>query len=478
MSNRAAAAFFAWILLLVAVTAVVVGQQVRPHEPLVGRSEHKDGPADQKTKSESLQERTAQELLDRYLVGAAEYLGPGVLEKMTASSGTSARQRVSFLVLAGESGSSKQVKQLYGKVAPELENEEDPEWAELASVIDRLYEDYEGRRFEHPWLGDALREKLVQRLGWSGKLALAPEGGPSPAEREELLASAQRAFIVCTSVFLAVVFFFMIGLFGWFFLPVLIAFGKSRFGLPADVPHHGVYVETFTLWVILYGSLSLALILVAPPEIRLLMSALSMLLSLVALAWPVIRGVPWRQVREDIGWTWGRRPFLEPLVGIVTYSMTLYFVVIGALLVMLIIHLQRGMSAGGSVGSPDDFRPNPIVEYMTQMNFWTWVQVFFAASVVAPIVEETMFRGVLYRHLRATGRRLGTPLSVVLSALVVSFLFAIIHPQTLFAVPILMALAFGFALAREWRGSLIGPILAHGVHNGLIILVVSQLFAN
>jgi membrane protease YdiL (CAAX protease family) len=123
-------------------------------------------------------------------------------------------------------------------------------------------------------------------------------------------------------------------------------------------------------------------------------------------------------------------------------------------------------------------RPNPIVEYMTNMNFWTWLQVFFAASVVAPFAEEVLFRGVLYRHLRGINRWLDTPLAVILSALLVSFIFAIIHPQTLYAVPVLMALAFGFALAREWRGTLIPVMVAHGLHNGLIVLVGSQILAN
>jgi len=192
----------------------------------------------------------------------------------------------------------------------------------------------------------------------------------------------------------------------------------------------------------------------------------------------VLRGIPWRRVRQDIGLTWGRHPFLEPVIGILVYSMTLYLVLFGAALALGIYFLQHPPTAGGEGGSPQDLRPNPIVEYMTSMDVWTWVQVFFAASVVAPIAEETMFRGVLYRHLRGTGRLLGTALSVILSALLVSFIFAIIHPQTLYAVPVLMALAFGFTLAREWRGTLVPSMVAHGLHNGLIVLVASQLLSN
>jgi membrane protease YdiL (CAAX protease family) len=377
----------------------------------------------------------------------------------------------------GDSSGTEEVKHLYNKFAPELQKDEDATWAELAKVIDRLYEDYARGSFDHPWLSEQEREKLVQRLGWVGKLALAPDRGENSEERDALLAAARTTFIVLSGVLLALLFFFVLGLFCWFILPVLIAFGNLPFGLSSEMPHHGVYVETFTLWVILYGLLSVLVLLIAPAEIRLFMSALSMLLSLTALGWPVLRGVSWRRVREDIGLTWGRRPFLEPIFGIVTYSMTLYFLVFGALVAFVLILIQRGASPGGMGGSPEEFRPNPIVEYITHMTAWTWVQVIFAASVVAPIVEETMFRGVLYRHLRASGRWLGTALSVLASGLVASFIFAIIHPQTLFAVPVLMSLAFGFSLAREWRGSLVAPMIAHGLHNGLIILIVSQLLA-
>jgi membrane protease YdiL (CAAX protease family) len=475
MSNRTAAAFFAWLLLVVAVTGVVVAQQIRPH------GTH-DGKTDPKGKETPNQEQAALDLQNRMVIGLVETFGRGITEPSTwlkePQTGT-ASQRVYFLVLAGELAGPKEVNRYYAEFAPELEKDADPTWAEFGRVIDRLYDDYAHGRYEHPWLPEETREKVVNRLGWTGKLALAPAGGPNAEEREQLLESARRAFLTVAGVIVAGVGLFVLGLFGWFFVPVLIAFGKSRFGLPAEVPHHGVYVETFTLWMLVYGLFSLVAALLAPERLRLLLAGVGMLFSLVVLGWPVLRGVPWRQVRQDIGLTRGRRPFLEPLFGILVYTMTLYFVLFGALLSYLLIVLERGYSASGEGGgSPQDLRPNPIVEYMTNMDTWTWVQVFFAASVVAPIVEETMFRGVLYRHVRSAGRRLGSVLSVLVSALVVSFIFAIIHPQTLFAVPVLMALAIGFSLAREWRGTLIPPMIAHGLHNGLIVLIASQLLGS
>ena len=89
-----------------------------------------------------------------------------------------------------------------------------------------------------------------------------------------------------------------------------------------------------------------------------------------------------------------------------------------------------------------------------------------------------MFRGVLYRHLREASCLLRYATSVLLSILVVSFLFAAIHPQGLVAIPPLMGLAVAFNLIREWRGTLVPGMVAHGVHNGLLMLLSFTVFSS
>jgi membrane protease YdiL (CAAX protease family) len=196
-----------------------------------------------------------------------------------------------------------------------------------------------------------------------------------------------------------------------------------------------------------------------------------MLLSLAVLGWPVLRGVPWTQVRQDVGLTLGRRPALEPAAGIGCYLMSLPLLGIALMLLLIYLVVQQALS-GGEPGSNDSVMraAHPIVREMVEGDWGTRLFLLFLASVIAPIVEETIFRGVLYRHLREASRRLGTVGSFLVSAVVVSFLFAVIHPQGLIAVPLLMALAFGFALAREWRGSLLPGMVGHGLNNGLVFL--------
>ncbi len=115
---------------------------------------------------------------------------------------------------------------------------------------------------------------------------------------------------------------------------------------------------------------------------------------------------------------------------------------------------------------------HPIVEFLVNGSVLDRVIVFIDACILAPIVEETMFRGVLYRHLRELSQRWAWFWSVVFSGTIVSFLFAVIHPQGLIAVPVLMALAYGFTIAREWRGTLIPSMVGHALNNGLVVLFV------
>jgi hypothetical protein len=76
-----------------------------------------------------------------------------------------------------------------------------------------------------------------------------------------------------------------------------------------------------------------------------------------------------------------------------------------------------------------------------------------------------MFRGALFSHLRA---RVGW----WVSAPVVSLIFAAIHPQGWVAIPVLGAIAMVLAGLREWRGSAIAPMVAHGVNNAVAVSVM------
>ena len=95
--------------------------------------------------------------------------------------------------------------------------------------------------------------------------------------------------------------------------------------------------------------------------------------------------------------------------------------------------------------------------------------VFLTAAVAAPIVEETMFRGLLYSALRP---RLGVAGAAMLSAAV----FALVHPTLPGGFLPIWAIGVALALVYERRGSLLPGMVLHGIHNGLIVFMGFAVF--
>jgi len=97
-------------------------------------------------------------------------------------------------------------------------------------------------------------------------------------------------------------------------------------------------------------------------------------------------------------------------------------------------------------------------------------KVYFVllAVVVAPVVEEMLFRGVLLPALaRLTGVR---PALVIVAAL-----FAVVHGLQMPAVVVFFILSIAFSLAYIHRGSLIAPVVMHALFNGMTMLVLLRM---
>ncbi len=149
--------------------------------------------------------------------------------------------------------------------------------------------------------------------------------------------------------------------------------------------------------------------------------------------------------------------------------MTMPIIGAGLLLTLLLMVVQGLFHGGGDAFAGTGGPAHPIIVELASGSTASRVVIVLLAAVAAPLVEETMFRGVLYRQVRTAFARLGTAMSIVLSTLVVSFVFALIHPQGWVAIPALMSIAIGMTLVREWRGSLIASIVVHATNNGIIV---------
>jgi len=99
---------------------------------------------------------------------------------------------------------------------------------------------------------------------------------------------------------------------------------------------------------------------------------------------------------------------------------------------------------------------------------------FVIASVLAPLLEEVTFRGVLYQ---AIGRRIGWVGGAVVSAAV----FAAVHVEVLLPLGVeslvFSAALFGvgvvFAVVFHRSRNLLAPIVAHATFNGVQLLLAS-----
>jgi membrane protease YdiL (CAAX protease family) len=94
----------------------------------------------------------------------------------------------------------------------------------------------------------------------------------------------------------------------------------------------------------------------------------------------------------------------------------------------------------------------------------------FLYPVAAPLAEELLFRGVLFKGLRDGFRaRLGRGGAVGLAALISGAIFGSLHlggGQDKF-IPVLVALGVLLALAYEWTGTLYVPIAIHALNNAI-----------
>jgi membrane protease YdiL (CAAX protease family) len=110
---------------------------------------------------------------------------------------------------------------------------------------------------------------------------------------------------------------------------------------------------------------------------------------------------------------------------------------------------------------------NPVGERATQaQDALSWLWLFTQAVVLAPIIEEFVFRGVLFQVFwQRTGR-------VWLSAFVSGYLFAVIHPQFLGGILPITVLGTILALVYAHTRSLLPCIVIHAINNGLITLLL------
>jgi len=401
------------------------------------------------------------ELQGRYVVGVADLLGQhgeSFYQQIKSPNSRDPKQQLRLATLAGELSGPEEALRVLHEVADEPGDD-----AETVAALETIYRAAEKDPPAPP--PPAAAERVREKLGWFGELAAAPRGTPDTAARAAALAPARRTAVVFLAGAGTALLGVVVGVGVLGVAAALAVNGTLRPRLATGSPYGGIYAETFAAWIVLFCVLGYVGRFVPAGGSQMLLSGLAALASLGALAWPVARGVPWRTVLRDVGLAAPRRPGVEAVLGIASYAMALPLLAGGLLVTLFLMGIARRL------GLPTDVT-HPLAPFIVNSGAWGRLQAVLVATVAAPVVEETMFRGVLYRHLRESTAGAGRVVSVTVGALLVSFVFAVIHPQGWLGVPPLMGLALAFCLAREWRGTLVPCMVAHALQNGAVTLMM------
>ena len=384
-------------------------------------------------------------------------------------------QRICYSILLGEINSPTEsleyLEDLDAKAEEHgLELTEDQ--TRMRKLVYELMGNYESENPDSNAIPESDRQFLEDKLGWTGKLALYPSDSPHQSERSSVVS---RAFGLTISGLVAMMIGFLAGLAGFITAIVfsgLLLSGKLKARFANHPTDHNIYIETFAIWILFFFGASILSQYsdIEDPAIKMMIHPIIFFGSLISLLWPVFRGVSFAQVRQDIGWRF-ENPFKEILSAMGAYLALLPFMLPGLGLVVLLMNIIGLMGPEPHEFARQSGPGHPIQEDIMSGNFVTIFFVFIATCVAAPVVEETMFRGVLYRHLRDLTCSWSHVISVIFSAIANGLIFAAIHPQGIVAIPVLTTLAIGFTMARQWRDSLLAPMTMHAIHNFLITCV-------
>ncbi len=460
------AAWVAWIALAVVLPIVVIFQQMSAHAPTTEAATAEiAAPAGDEV-----------EVAARMGARAAHALGQGggsFQSSVDSSAEGSTLQEFRAAISAGELISHADAARRLGDVIDDLESAEvidDPDAVARreqlltdARLLQGYYTSLDADADSTERLGDDELNGLVERHGFFGELVrIAPL--PSDHElRTQLLDGALAPLAIMLIVLILMGLAVVTGLGLGITALVMGASGRLRMAMPRPKPGGSVYLESAVLFVACFALLQIVQQLAAlmgeraMAVVGLLSLPAQWLLLLIPL-WPLMRGVTWSRLCDDLGLRSPKGVFIEILAGIGGYLALLPLLLGGIALMLVLLFVQQLIFPG----DPDSTGPtNPILEMIKGLDPITLILLFTLATIWAPLCEELIFRGALFRHMRA---RLALPLAALLSAMV----FGMMHGYAAVQLIPVTILGFNFALLRAWRGSLVGPIVAHALNNAVV----------
>lgn len=338
--------------------------------------------------------------------------------------------------------------------------------ASLASSIEILKRNYaEGSAS----ISEEDRAAIVKTFGWFGKLALKHDAPKGDAEKASMLAGGGQLLLVGLLAVCVGVFAFFGGVTAAIVMLAKMVGGKIRRGFVPPETGGSVYLEMVVCFVVAFLVMALAGDLVfamykEPPAWILSAKLATQWLLLGLVFYPLLRGVPLARMMQDLGLHRGAGFWKEVWAGVWGYFAGLPLLFLAFIFVIILLAVK------GLITNDRTPPSNPMQEIIQNASGFEMFMLFTLATIWAPLVEEVMFRGALYRHVRS---RVGMILSSIFSALAFGFM----HGYPIMLLAPVITIGFNFALMREWRGSLIGSITAHAMHNATILTLAMLAFS-
>jgi membrane protease YdiL (CAAX protease family) len=325
-----------------------------------------------------------------------------------------------------------------------------PEVAADVEVLQKLYSE------DGAALDPGERHHLTQRHGYFGRIALAYNVEAAVEPRKSLESDARQFSVRVVAVAIGILVLGFVAFVMFVAAVVLLGQGRIVRKYQSDPSVHSAFLEAFALYMVVF------FLLLGPLRRYLGLTSLSwewlgLFLFPVIYGWLVWRGNNTLQIRTGLGWHRGKGILREIGAGLCGYLAGLPVLVAGVLITFILAR-STGTTAG-----------HPVVQLLGGGG-WHLLLLYLTVSVYAPVLEESMFRGSLFHHLRRRWNWL-------LAAAIASFIFAILHPQGLAAIPALGANGLVLNGIREWRGSLIASATAHAFNNFLAITIASLILA-
>jgi membrane protease YdiL (CAAX protease family) len=300
------------------------------------------------------------------------------------------------------------------------------------------------------------QQRLIGRHGWFGRVALAYGAAQGSFAEQAVLAPARKTLVVIGVFGVTMIFGFFVGVVLCILAIIWLALGKVRFAYRPPIGSVMPLLESFALYVGLFAVAGPLFHHVRLPggsrglAIRL---AVSVGVAILPIIWPMLRGMRFGDWRRLVGWHAGRGAFREMGIGLIAYIGGLPVIAAGFFITIFLSNVMNSHPT------------HPITRMIGQSPGLT-LELFFLASIFAPITEETLFRGALFSYLRGWHGWL-------ISAAIVSAVFAALHPQGWIALPALFSIAVVFAAMREWRGSALPSMAAHCLNNTVLLVLLT-----